>query len=116
MRGTTTVLAQRAIRLRSVGDKATPGVLPKAKSPQRKPALPKISPPSRAYRSTRTCSRCHEPKPADRFRLDSRGYQRSHCIDCSLLDTQDWRARHRVARLALRRERYAQAGAAGRKG
>ena len=54
----------------------------------------------------RTCSRCHEPKPVDAFRRDSRGYVRSHCIPCSLAVTQEWRARHREALLARRRAAY----------
>lgn len=55
----------------------------------------------------RTCSRCHEPKPLDAFRLDSRGYRRSHCGPCALAVTQDYRARHRDRLLTERRVRYA---------
>lgn len=84
------------------------GVHPMPRPTPTEGASSDISPPSRAHRSTRTCSRCYVLKSADRFRLDSRGYQRSHCIDCSLLDSQDWRARHRDERLAVRRDRYAQ--------
>lgn len=54
----------------------------------------------------RTCSRCHEPMPLDAFRLDARGYRRSHCRACCLADTQDWRARNREALLARRRAAY----------
>jgi len=54
----------------------------------------------------RVCSRCHEPLPLAAFRLDSRGYTRSHCIACCLLDSQDWRARNHDALLARRRAAY----------
>ena len=45
----------------------------------------------------RTCSRCEERLPSEQFRLDSRGYRRSHCIACQRLDTQEWRERKRAA-------------------
>ncbi len=49
------------------------------------------------------CSRCGEPLPLAAFRLDSRGYVRSHCIPCCLLDSQEWRTRHHAELLARRR-------------
>jgi len=52
---------------------------------------------------TRRCSRCGERKPPDAFRLDARGYRRSHCNPCALAVTQEWRARHRDELLARRR-------------
>lgn len=63
---------------------------------------------SRRYRRwdggpSRVCSRCGESLPIDQFRLDSRGFTRSHCIGCCLLDSQDWRARNHEALLARRR-------------
>jgi hypothetical protein len=69
-------------------------------------------PGSRPYRRhdggpLRRCSRCHEPKPLDAFRRDSRGYVRAHCIACCLIDSQEWRARHHEALLARRRAAYA---------
>ena len=54
----------------------------------------------------RTCSRCRTPKPLAAFRLDARGYLRSHCRECSLAVTREWRARHREALLARRRAAY----------
>lgn len=54
----------------------------------------------------RRCSRCTERLPLGAFRRDSRGYVRSHCIPCSLADTQEWRARNREALLARRRAAY----------
>lgn len=47
---------------------------------------------------TRRCSRCRESKPLDDFRLDSRGYFRSHCKPCALEVTNEWRARRRAER------------------
>ncbi len=61
--------------------------------------------------TTRVCSRCHEPKPLDAFRLDSRGYVRAHCIACCLIDSQDWRARHHAELLDRRRRGRADARA-----
>src|SRR5262245_40272815 len=61
----------------------------------------------------RPCSRCGAMLPVEAFRLDSRGYRRSHCIPCSLLDTAEWRARHRDRLLAARRDAYAAAREAG---
>ena len=55
----------------------------------------------------RVCSRCHEPKPVDAFRLDAKGYRRSHCNPCALAVTQEWRTAHRDALLARRRAAYA---------
>jgi hypothetical protein len=54
----------------------------------------------------RVCSRCKEPKPLDAFRLDPKGYRRSHCNLCALAVTQEWRARNREALLARRRAAY----------
>lgn len=62
-------------------------------------------------RTTRTCSRCHEPKPLAAFRLDAKGYVRSHCIPCCLIDSQEWRARHHAELLARRRRERAAAKA-----
>ncbi len=62
--------------------------------------------------TTRRCSRCHEPKPLDAFRLDSRGYVRSHCRSCSLEATQEWRSRNHAQ--LLDRRRNARKVAAGR--
>jgi hypothetical protein len=52
-------------------------------------------------RPFRTCSRCRETLPADRFRLDARGFRRSHCIPCARQATNEWRERNR-AELARR--------------
>jgi hypothetical protein len=54
--------------------------------------------------SARVCSRCELSLPLDSFRLDSRGFTRSHCRACQLLDSQDWRARNHDALLARRRD------------
>lgn len=75
---------------------------------------PNISPPDRAYRfaeagmtgdgtPTRRCSRCRESRPLAAFRLDSRGYLRSHCNPCALAVTREWRARHHAELLDRRR-------------
>jgi len=61
----------------------------------------------------RICSRCHEPKPVDAFRRDSRGYLRSHCIPCCLIDSQEWRARHHAQLLDRRRAQRAAHGGGG---
>jgi hypothetical protein len=51
----------------------------------------------------RRCSKCNELKPLAGYRSDSRGYRRSHCIACCLIDSQEWRARHHADLLARRR-------------
>lgn len=56
---------------------------------------------------THRCSRCHEAKPLEAFRLDSAGRTRSHCIPCSRAVNQEWRARHRDELAARRRAAYA---------
>jgi hypothetical protein len=63
---------------------------------------------------TRTCSRCSEPRPLAEFRLDAKGYRRSHCRACALDATRQWRARNREALLARRRATYATRPTAGR--
>lgn len=62
---------------------------------------------------SRRCSRCQLSLPLSEFRKDRKGYWRSHCKSCSLLATQDWRARHHDELLAKRRAAYAEAHTAG---
>ena len=57
-------------------------------------------------RPFRTCSRCHESLPSDQFRLDSRGYKRSHCIECAKAVTREWRKRNRAELARRRRTAY----------
>jgi len=55
----------------------------------------------------RRCSRCTERLPLDAFRLDVKGYRRSHCNLCALAVTREWRARHHAQLLDRRRAAYA---------
>jgi hypothetical protein len=62
---------------------------------------------------SRRCSRCHVDRKLSDFRLDSRGYPRSHCRACALEATAAWRLAHRDELLAVRRARYRAARARG---
>lgn len=64
-------------------------------------------------RPTRRCARCGETKASSEFRLDSRGFRRSHCKTCSLAMNREYRARNRDALLARRRAAYADLRARG---
>jgi hypothetical protein len=96
---------------------APAGVYPTGRPHDCSPALPHISPPQSGVSvdgalvtpdtaPLHRCSRCGEAKPLGAFRRDSRGYVRSHCIACCLIDSQEWRARHHEALLARRRAAY----------